>query len=61
MMAMKSVNNSYTSRTVFGELKAPLHKLMTGEIYVTDLDLSALKETTSLSLTDDGAALPFMV
>ena len=42
-------------RAVLDDLfKALLHKLMTGEIRVADLGLSALRETTSSSQTFDG-------
>lgn len=46
MTAMKSVNESFTRLTSLGELKALLHKLMTGDIRVTDLDLSPLAVST---------------
>lgn len=47
MMAMKSVNESCSRRTVLGELKTPLHRLMTGEILVGALNLSSLASKMS--------------
>ena len=44
MMAMKSVNESYSRRPALSELKTLLHKLMKGEIRV--VDLSMLTEMT---------------
>ena len=46
MMAMKSENQSYSRRTALGELKALLHKLITGEIRGDVLDLAAIATRT---------------
>ena len=44
MMAMKSVNESCSRPTALGELKALLHKLMTGEIRVNALELRGVRQ-----------------
>ena len=46
-MATKSINESCNRRTAFGELKAMLHKLTTGEIRIAAFNLSALMGSAS--------------
>ena len=46
MMPMRSVNELCNRRTAFGEVKAMLHKLLTGDVRVADLDLSAFIHRT---------------